>query len=361
MELARKPGASPHRENGVADVTADPLVSVVLPCFDAERFLPEALDSLLTQTYRHLEIVAIDDGSRDATPLILQQHAARDPRVRVLQNRANVGLIETLNRGVSESDGEFIARMDADDVSAPDRIERQVNALLQRSDSDIVGAGIRLVDKAGRRLGTRPPRCRGPEGARFMALFATPLGHPTLLARANVLRSHRYGGSPNSLHTEDYELFTRMLCAGVRFLNLREFLVSVRVRSEGVSLDNECVQIQNFIASARGYLDSTFGARLDSGAHRVLVNRINGEVTAAHLAQGLRCLDRLEAAFLRRGPSSAPEIRGIADEQRLDILVQAGLRGAPGVRFAAGPLALRYARRLLSPTARRYLGAKLVR
>ena len=105
-------------EDRAADVTGRPLVSVVLPCFNAERFLPAALDSLLRQTYRDLEILAVDDGSRDDTPRILEAYAGRDPRVRVLTNDSNLGLVPTLNRGVAEARGDFIARMDADDVSA---------------------------------------------------------------------------------------------------------------------------------------------------------------------------------------------------------------------------------------------------
>src|SRR5437588_11852113 len=102
------------------------LVSVVLPCFNAEPVVRDALDSLVRQTYEDLEIVALDDGSSDGTARILQEYAARDSRVRVFASASNEGVVGTLNRGVREASGEFIARMDADDVAAPERIERQV-------------------------------------------------------------------------------------------------------------------------------------------------------------------------------------------------------------------------------------------
>ena len=336
------------------------LVSVVLPCFNAERFLPEALDSLLRQSYRDLEVLALDDGSRDATPRILESYAAQDTRVRILANDRNLGLIPTLNRGVAEARGDFIARMDADDVAAPTRLERQVEALTVRPEIDVVGTGIELIGEAGRRSRRQAPvRCREPGAARFMALFATPLAHPTILARASVMRAHPYGTSPDSLHTEDYDLFTRMLDARVEFLNLDEQLVTVRVNEGSVSRRHEAIQVANFVACARRHLERTLDLKPDPTVHRVLVNRMDDAVSARDLEAGLRCLDRLEAAFLSREPGAMRGVVGIADEQRVDVLVQAALKGTPRVRLAAGRLAGHYGRRLRSRRARRYLAGKL--
>lgn len=337
-----------------------PLVSILLPCFDAERFVGVALDSLLAQTYDELEILAIDDASGDGTLGILEAYAARDERVRVLRNERNLGLIATLNRGVAEARGALIARMDADDVSARRRIERQLETLRRRPDVDVVGTAIELVDgRNGRRLRPRPLRCLTPEGARFAALFATPVAHVTILARAPAMRAHSYGTSPDSLHTEDYELFTRMLADGVGFCNVDEPLMTVRVDPHGVSLRYEEIQVENFVACAARHLERTLGVRPESAAHRVLVNRIDGTVGARDLREGLRWLDRVELEFVRHEPGSAAEVRRTADLQRADILIQAALKGRPGVRAMAAPLALRYSHRLLSPPARRYLAGKL--
>jgi glycosyltransferase involved in cell wall biosynthesis len=341
-------------------VNARPLVSVALPCFNAERFLPAALDSLLQQTYRDLEVLALDDGSRDATARILERYAAQDTRLRILANGRNLGLIPTLNRGVAEARGDFIARMDADDVATPYRIERQVQAITARDEIGVVGTGIELIDEAGGRFRRGAPvRCREPGAARFMALFATPLAHVTILAWASVMKAHRYGVSPDSLHTEDYDLFTRMLAAGVEFLNLDEQLVTVRVNQGSVSRRHEALQVANFVACARRHLERTLQLDPDPGVLKVLVNRMDGTVSPRDLKQGLRCLDHLEATFLAREPGSSQEVTGIADEQRVDILVQAALKGTARVRLAAGRLAARYQRRLRTPRARRYLAAKL--
>jgi glycosyltransferase involved in cell wall biosynthesis len=341
-------------------VNSDPLVSIVLPCYEAERFLAEALDSLLGQTYAKLEILALDDGSSDGTLRILEEFAARDGRVRVLRNEANQGVIRTLNRGVAEAKGEIVARMDADDVAAPTRIERQVEVLARRPEIDLVGTGVEVVDgSTGRPLRPWPVRCREPGGARFAALFATPAMHMTIAARAEAMRAHPYGGAPDSLHTEDYEMFARMLGDGAGICNIDEPLMTVRSDPASVSARHEKIQVENFVRCSARHLERTLGARPEPAAQRVLVNRIDATVGARDLREGLRWLDRIEREFLRREPGSAAEARRAADLQRVDILVQAALKGRPGVRAMAAPLALCHGRRLLSPPARNYLSGKL--
>src|SRR3954453_13558526 len=106
-EMADKPGPSSHSQDGSAKMMPGPTVSVVLPCFNAVRSVGAALDSLLTQTYTRLEILALDDGSADGTRKILEARAAQDDRIRVLANGTNQGLIRTLNWGVAEARGEL--------------------------------------------------------------------------------------------------------------------------------------------------------------------------------------------------------------------------------------------------------------
>lgn len=335
------------------------LVSVVLPCFDAERFLPEALDSLLGQTHEELEILALDDGSTDGTPAILESYARRDARVRFLRDAVNRGLIATLNRGIAAAHADYVARMDSDDVAGPQRIARQLAVLEHRPEIDVVGTGIELIDEGGRPLPTpRVVRSRTPAGARFMSLFGPPVEHPTVLARTRVMREYPYGEGDASLHTEDYELWSRMTAAGIGFANVDEPLVCVRARAAGVSRQFEQVQVDNFVASARRHLERSLGIDAPPAVHRVLVNRIDASVGPRELAAGLRLLDRVESEFAAREPDSRAEIGGIADEQRVDILVQAALKGSPAVRAAAPALALRYARRLAGPRGRRYLALK---
>lgn len=339
-----------------------PLVSVVLPCYQAERHLQEALDSLLRQTHRHLEVVAVDDGSTDGTAGILSTTARADPRVRILTQPENRGLVAALNRGVEAARGELVARMDADDVALPDRVARQVAALERWPGTDVVGTGVRLVDEEGRPMEQRPPRARTPVGCRFLSYLATPLVHPSILARARVLRAHPYRKAPETLHAEDYELFARMVRDGVVLRNLEEPLLLLRQGGGSVSRRFEEVQVANFVLCAREHLESGLGEAPDPRVHAVLVNRMGRSTDAAALRRGLRLLDALEQRFLAdAAPVDRDEIRAVAHQQRVDVLLQALRRGSLGVRVAAVGEALRPPWSLVSSHGRRHLATKRLR
>lgn len=126
-----------------------PLISVVMSAFNASAYLRESIESILTQTYRNFEFLIIDDGSSDETALIVSEY--RDPRIR-FQRQSNRGLTETLNTLLAEANGEYIARMDADDVSLPERFHDQLNHLEANGDVVALGTAAHYVDRAGRCL-----------------------------------------------------------------------------------------------------------------------------------------------------------------------------------------------------------------
>jgi glycosyltransferase involved in cell wall biosynthesis len=337
------------------------LVTVVLPCHDVEVWVDAALDAILAQSWTELDVLAVDDGSRDGTRARLDDRAERDARVRVVVNEGNLGLIETLNRAVADARGAFVARMDADDLCHPERIARQVARLDAHPEVGVIGTGAWTVDGEGRRVGTRPARCTTPAGARFLGLLATPLVHGSIVARVEVMRAHRYGAGEDSAHTEDYELFARMLAEGVGLANLPDELYGLRVHPGSVSRAHEDVQVDNFVACARRHLARTVDVDVAEGAHRVLVNRMRPSTTADHLRDGMRALDLLERTFLEREEGAAAEVRAVAAQQRVDILGQALLKGSTAVRAAAVPLLARHAPSLLSASGRRHLALKLAR
>ena len=339
-----------------------PLVTAILPCYNAERFVDAAVGSLLAQTYTELEILCIDDGSTDGTAARLEVLAATDQRVRLLSAGRNQGLIAALNWGVREASGDFIARLDADDVALPSRIARQVETLTTRTDLGIVGTAVVLVDPEGRPL-RRPPelRCYEPAGARFTSLFANPLHHPTILARTELLRSHQYGVGSHSLHTEDYDLWARLIASGARVSNFPEPLTMKRRGETNVSVLHESAQVENFVLSALEQYRRLCGTEPPAGAHRVFVNRMTATTTPQDLDDGLALLDLAERDALEASPSEASDIRRSADMHRTDILLQALLRGSRQMQIRAGRLTTRYVRQITSPVSRSYLRSKLSR
>ena len=363
LAVAGEPDAALLGQDGAAAVSGAPLVSVLLPCFEAERFLAGALDSLLAQTHERLEVLALDDGSRDGTARILTEYAERDERMRVLASERNLGLIATLNRGVEASGGELIARMDADDLAAPQRIERQVELLARRPEIGVVGTAIEMVESESLRpVGPRPVRCTTPGGARFAALFTVPVTHPTILARAcDHARPSLRDGRREPAHR------------GLRAVRA-DARGGRRLRQPRAAADAGALEPGRCLASATSGSRSrtsspapgaTSSARSAPARRRARCGRWSTGSTARsaprELRDGLRWLGRLEREFLAREPADAADVRRAADLQRVDVLVQAALRGRPATRLAAAGLAGREARRLLSPSARRYLAAKLRR
>jgi glycosyltransferase involved in cell wall biosynthesis len=180
-----------------------PLVSIVMPCFNAGRWLGAALDSLQRQTLREIEIVAVDDASTDGTPALLADRARADPRIRPVRLERNAGPGTAANRGVAEARGAFIARLDADDEALPQRLEVQLG-FLRQTGVDLCGSWF---VEFGRGI-TRAVRWPHAEAAvKAGLLFQNPICHPTLMARREVFERHPY--APDSRLAEDYDLLSR--------------------------------------------------------------------------------------------------------------------------------------------------------
>jgi glycosyltransferase involved in cell wall biosynthesis len=184
---------------------ASPLVSVVLPVHDGERFLAEAVESVLAQTLRDLELVVVDDGSTDGTPSVLGRFS--DPRLRVV-TQSRLGLVSALNRGLAEGRGLYLGRMDADDVSEPARLERQVELLERRPQVGMVATWVTVVDEAGRSL-RREVLPTAHEDLVRRLLLRNPFQHGSVLLRRQAFEeAGGYRGDYGA--NEDYDLWRRL-------------------------------------------------------------------------------------------------------------------------------------------------------
>jgi glycosyltransferase involved in cell wall biosynthesis len=186
------------------DRAMSPRVTVLMPVYNAAPHLLEAVNSILTGSFKDLELLAINDGSTDESEEILQRIA--DPRLRVTRNPANEGVIATLNRGLDLAEGDFIARMDADDVSMPDRLARQVAFMDENPEIGLSGTWART-------FGARPERMiRVPLSPVeiHMQLFAfNAICHPTVILRRNLFARYNLRYSADARHGEDLDLWMR--------------------------------------------------------------------------------------------------------------------------------------------------------
>ncbi|MCA9782062.1 MAG: glycosyltransferase [Calditrichaeota bacterium] len=213
-----------------------PLVSVLVPVRDGESHLTACLDSLFRQTLGRIEIVVVDDGSMDETVPLLQAAARRDPRLRVLLQPPE-GLVQALNRGLESCRAPLIARMDADDLCAPDRLQLQLEHLNRHPETGLVSCRVahlgdhttagyaRHVDWLNSLISEREIR-----NGRFID---APLAHPSVMFRRSVL--DRHGGWRDGMFPEDHELWLRWLDAGVRMEKLPQCLLCWRDSPERLS------------------------------------------------------------------------------------------------------------------------------
>ena len=186
----------------------DPVVSVVMSVHNGERFLREAVESILGQSFRDFEFITIDDGSTDCTAAILSSYQRNDPRVRVY-HQENRGLIESLNRGCGVARGKYIARMDADDVAVRDRLMRQVDFMETHREIAVLGGAVEVINAAGESLATYRNPAKDDEIKSELLQGGCPLWHPAVLMRSHVFRS--VGGyRRNVVDAEDLDLWLRI-------------------------------------------------------------------------------------------------------------------------------------------------------
>jgi glycosyltransferase involved in cell wall biosynthesis len=203
-----------------------PLISVVMPAYNAKHYVAEAVQSILDQTFRDFEFVIIDDGSTDRTPAILERYAARDHRIRLI-SRPNKGLVATLNEGLGLARGELIARMDADDVALPERFALQVAFLRAHPEVVCLGGAVRVIDAAGRIL-LDDRRPLDDATLQEMALTGhTPLIHPAVMMRRDDVMA--VGGYDEAMkQSEDLDLWLRLGERGA-LASLPDFILKYRI------------------------------------------------------------------------------------------------------------------------------------
>lgn len=208
-----------------------PLVSVVIPIFNAEAYLSQALDSLLEQTYTDWEAWLIDDGSTDRSAEVIERYARKDNRVRgVLLTKQ--GTAATLNAGLEVATGRYVACMHADDIMDRRRLEIQFAQMEANQDVVICGSSYYIIDRCGAK-GAKENPPHTDTAIRWEALFHCPFAHPSVMLRLEAIIRNQLRYSPDTV-VEDYDLWTRLLPFG-RSINLTEPLLYYRIHPDQVS------------------------------------------------------------------------------------------------------------------------------
>ena len=215
-----------------------PKISVLLPVYNAENFIAESIQSILDQTEPDFELLVIDDCSTDRSLEIIE--GFQDPRIILRKKKSNSGYTESLNWGIDQARGKYIARMDADDISLPQRFEKQLLFLEQNQLVAMCGTEA-LVE--GSNLKFNYP-CE-PEAIQANLLLGSSLIHPSIMGKTDIFKAYKYDILKEP--AEDYDLFTRLAAKGIQLANLEEPLLIYRVHTNQISK----VQNQKQIGSAQ--------------------------------------------------------------------------------------------------------------
>jgi glycosyltransferase involved in cell wall biosynthesis len=299
-----------------------------MPVRDAAAYLDAALRSILAQDLAELELLAVDDGSRDASPGVLARAAAADRRVRVLR-AGGEGLVAALNHGLAQARAPLVARMDADDLAHPTRLSRQAAALARAPGAALVASAVRVVGPDGtpRRVAAPPAT---PEAIRLALIRHNPLAHPSVMLRRTAVLA--IGGyRPAFRHAEDFDLWLRLaerhelLALPEPLLDYREHPAQVSARAVEQRAWSELAALAAAARRRRGEPDLCDGA---APADPALLRRLgldDAAIAAGVLGRALgtakAALSRGDAAAARQAIAVAGRQAGLRPRTRLHLLL----------------------------------------
>ena len=219
-------------------------VSVLMSVYNGDRYLREAIDSILNQTLENFEFIIIDDGSTDASNQIIKSY--RDPRLKMVKNEENIGLTKSLNIGIGLCCGEYIARMDADDISLPEKLEKQIEFMDNNPEIGIMGTKAAEINYRGEIILNKTAHNTSDKAIKVQLMFGTCFLHPSVMIRRRMLERTGLCYDENFSTSQDYFLWWQ-LSSHTKFFNLSDVLLHCRKHSNRLS--NYAIDDQNSNAS----------------------------------------------------------------------------------------------------------------
>lgn len=217
-----------------------PKISVVMPVYKGDNYLSEAVDSILNQTFSDLEFLIICDNPTDKTRDLLEKYKQEDPRVKIYYQERQ-GLVNSLNRGFSLAQGEYIARMDADDISVPGRLEKQVKFIAENPEIGICGAWIKRIGEPPSYVWEVP--C-DHENIKSRMLFEPVIAHPSIIARKEIFLKKGLAYMQDETYAEDYGLWVRA-AKEIKLANMPEILMHYRIHKSTSNKEKQRIVANN--------------------------------------------------------------------------------------------------------------------
>lgn len=229
-------------------MNSEPLVTVLMPVYNGAKFLREAIESILNQTFTNFELLIINDGSNDSSEEIILSY--EDSRIVYVKNEHNLKLIATLNKGLELAKGKYIARMDADDISVLSRLEKQVRFLEGNPAIGLLGSAFEII---GKEIKNSYPVA--DDDIRLTMLFLNSFLHSSVLFRRELCLTNNLYFNKKYIHAEDYKLWTELMFK-TKVSNLDEVLVKYRVHDNQISHIHSKEQIEGTQKIQKEYLEA---------------------------------------------------------------------------------------------------------
>lgn len=326
-----------------------PRLSVIMAVRNGAEHLEEAVASILGQSFRDFEFLIVDDGSDDATPEMLAQLAKGDHRIEIIRNDVSLGPYPSANRALEIARAPLIARMDADDISAPERLARQVAFLEARPDHMVVSSSYRAIDGSGRTLYVK----RKPADdycVKWWLRFRMCLEHPATCFRALLPDGSRVKYDESHSVAQDYELFSRLAQVG-KMAVLPEVLFSYRVHDKNITATRKAEQKSNVLKIATANQHRAFDtATVDALAPLMRSFMLQAPAECSALRPAVDALTRMCRAEIAINPERQTWIR----RQSAEVLAHSLLLNGGGIRDPKFLLAFCF-------TARRFIPALMMR
>jgi glycosyltransferase involved in cell wall biosynthesis len=227
----------------------NPLISVITPVYNREKYITESIDSILNQTYQNFELILIDDCSTDRTNEILNNFLKKDSRVKLLKNKKNIGPTNSFNKGLLISKGEYIAKMDSDDISIKNRFEKQIDFFNKCINLDVLGTGAIIIDETGKELDRKkfPPDYKS---IKKRIIKTSPVFDPSVMIKSHVLKE--VGSFDDRLApADDFHLWLSLFKKKKIISNLNDYLIKYRMHDENLTKINRKEQIAKTILSKK--------------------------------------------------------------------------------------------------------------
>ena len=211
-------------------------ISVITTVYNCEDYIAESVKSISNQTYKNFEYIIIDDGSADNTLSVIEKLAAADKRITIIKNEHNEGRVKSLNLALAKSKGQYIAIQDADDVSLPERLEKQIIFLKENPEYVLVGSDVEVIDETGEII-SNPVRPERDNEARFSLLFRCTFANPSIMYRKTIPEKNGIEYEEKYLHAEDFR-FISLISRHGKIYNLSQKLVKYRKHKRNNSTVN---------------------------------------------------------------------------------------------------------------------------